>query len=81
MFYVHLFKSVHKNFLSKKKGYLYQVIGEEKQLVSLVSKSLTSTQLAWSVIQKEAYAIFSVVLISIIYYEIENLQYLRTIRT
>ena len=39
-------------------GYLYQVIGEEKQLVSLVSKSLTSTQLAWSVIQKEAYAIF-----------------------
>ena len=39
-------------------GYLYQVVGEQKQLVSLVSKSLTTTQLAWSVIQKEAYAIF-----------------------
>ena len=39
-------------------GYLYQVVEEEKQLVALVSKSLTTTQLAWSVIQKEAYAIF-----------------------
>ena len=39
-------------------GYLYQVVEEEKQLVALVSKSLTITQLAWSVIQKEAYAIF-----------------------
>ena len=39
-------------------GYLYQVIDDNKQLVALVSKALTSTQLNWSVIQKEAYAIF-----------------------
>jgi RNase H-like domain found in reverse transcriptase len=39
-------------------GYLYQVVNNIKQLVALVSKALTSTQLAWSVIQKEAYAIF-----------------------
>jgi transposase InsO family protein len=39
-------------------GYLYQVINYDKQLVALVSKSLTPTQLAWSTIQKEAYAIF-----------------------
>jgi RNase H-like domain found in reverse transcriptase len=39
-------------------GYLYQVVDNIKQLVALVSKALTSTQLAWSVIQKEAYAIF-----------------------
>ena len=39
-------------------GYLYQVINNTKQLVALVSKSLTQTQLAWSTIQKEAYAIF-----------------------
>jgi RNase H-like domain found in reverse transcriptase len=35
-------------------GYLYQVVDNIKQLVALVSKALTSTQLAWSVIQKEA---------------------------
>jgi RNase H-like domain found in reverse transcriptase len=29
-----------------------------EQLITLVSKSLTQTQLAWSTIQKEAYAIF-----------------------
>jgi RNase H-like domain found in reverse transcriptase len=39
-------------------GYLYQVINDTKQLLALVSKSLTQTQLAWSTIQKEAYAIF-----------------------
>ena len=39
-------------------GYLYQEVNEKKQLVALVSKSLTKTQLRWSVIQKEAYAIF-----------------------
>jgi RNase H-like domain found in reverse transcriptase len=39
-------------------GYLYQVINDTKQLIALVSKSLTQTQLAWSTIQKEAYAIF-----------------------
>ena len=39
-------------------GYLYQMVDDEKQLVALVSKSLTATQLKWSVIQKEAYAIF-----------------------
>lgn len=39
-------------------GYLYQHIDGEKQLVALVSTSLSKTQLKWSVIQKEAYAIF-----------------------
>ena len=38
-------------------GYLYQLVDGEEQLVALVSKSLTDTQLKWSVIQKEAYAI------------------------
>ena len=33
-------------------GYLYQEVDGEKQLVALVSKSLTKTQLKWSVIQK-----------------------------
>jgi hypothetical protein len=39
-------------------GYLYQTVDGVKQLVALVSKSLNETQLKWSVIQKEAYAIF-----------------------
>ena len=39
-------------------GYLFQVVNNTNQLVALVSKALTSTQLSWSVIQKEAYAIF-----------------------
>jgi RNase H-like domain found in reverse transcriptase len=39
-------------------GYLYQVINDTKQLIALVRKSLTQTQLAWSAMQKEAYAIF-----------------------
>ena len=38
-------------------GYLYQKVDDKEQLVALVSKSLTETQLKWSVIQKEAYAI------------------------
>jgi RNase H-like domain found in reverse transcriptase len=39
-------------------GYLYQVINDTKQLIAFDSNSLTQTQLAWSTIQKEAYAIF-----------------------
>jgi hypothetical protein len=39
-------------------GYLYQTVDTVKQLVALVSKSLTETQLKWSVIQKEAFAIY-----------------------
>ena len=39
-------------------GYLYQTIDDKKQLIALVSKALTQTQLRWSVIQKEAYGIF-----------------------
>ena len=39
-------------------GYLYQTIDGKQQLVALVSKALSETQLRWSVIQKEAYGIF-----------------------
>ena len=39
-------------------GYLYQVINDVKQLIALVSKALTVSQLRWSVIQKEAYGIY-----------------------
>jgi RNase H-like domain found in reverse transcriptase/Integrase zinc binding domain len=39
-------------------GYLYQLIDGTKQLVALVSKAVTIVQLKWSVIQKEAYAIY-----------------------
>jgi RNase H-like domain found in reverse transcriptase len=39
-------------------GYLYQVINDTKQLIAFDSNSLTQTQLTWSTIQKEAYAIF-----------------------
>ena len=39
-------------------GYLYHTVANEKQLVALVSKALSPTQLRWSVIQKEAYAIY-----------------------
>ena len=39
-------------------GYLYQEVDNQKQLVALVSKALTPSQLRWSVIQKEAYGIF-----------------------
>jgi RNase H-like domain found in reverse transcriptase len=34
------------------------MIDNVKQLVALVSKALTATQLNWSVIQKESYALF-----------------------
>ena len=39
-------------------GYLHQEVDGGKQLVALVSKSLTKTQLKWSVIQKEAFALY-----------------------
>ena len=39
-------------------GYLYQEVDGKKQLVALVSKSLTKTQLKWSTIQKEAFALY-----------------------
>ena len=39
-------------------GYLYQQVGDDKQLVALVSKSLTKPQLKWSTIQKEAFALY-----------------------
>jgi hypothetical protein len=39
-------------------GYLYQLIDGKERPVAFVSKSLTSTQLRWAIIQKEAYAIF-----------------------
>ena len=39
-------------------GYLYQQVDGAKQLVALVSKSLTKTQLKWSTIQKEAFALY-----------------------
>ena len=41
-------------------GYLFQVVDEIDHPVAFVSKSLSKTQLRWSVIQKEAYAIFYV---------------------
>ena len=39
-------------------GYLYQEVDGKKQLVALVSKSLTKTQLKWATIQKEAFALY-----------------------
>jgi RNase H-like domain found in reverse transcriptase len=39
-------------------GYLYQLIDGTKQLVALVSKALTIVQIKWSIIQKEASAIY-----------------------
>jgi transposase InsO family protein len=39
-------------------GYLYQVVDGSERPVAFMSKSLTSTQLRWPIIQKEAYAIF-----------------------
>lgn len=39
-------------------GYLYQEYNGVKQLIALVSKALTVSQLRWSVIQKEAYGIY-----------------------
>ena len=39
-------------------AHLFQLIGEVKQSVALMSKSFDSTQRNWSTIEKEAYAIF-----------------------
>lgn len=39
-------------------GYLYQIVDAKERPVAFISKSLTSTQLKWAIIQKEAYAIF-----------------------
>ena len=39
-------------------GYLFQLVDNKERPVAFVSKSLTSSQLRWPVIQKEAYAIF-----------------------
>ena len=39
-------------------GVLFQVVGLEWQPVAFISKSLSATQINWSTIQKEAYAIF-----------------------
>ena len=43
-------------------GYLFQIVDGTEHPVAFVSKSLSKTQLRWSVIQKEAYAIFYVIL-------------------
>ena len=39
-------------------GYLFQIIDAKEVPVAFVSKSLSVTQLRWTVIQKEAFAIF-----------------------
>ena len=39
-------------------AYLYQLVDSRERPVAFVSKTLTSTQLLWPIIQKEAYAIF-----------------------
>ena len=39
-------------------GYLFQTVDGVNQPIAFVSKSLTSAQLQWSVIQKEAYGIY-----------------------
>ena len=39
-------------------GVLFQKVGDKMKPISFVSKSLTFSQLNWSTIQKEAYAIF-----------------------
>ena len=39
-------------------GYLFQTVDGIDQPVAFVSKSLSKSQLRWSVIQKEAYGIF-----------------------
>ena len=42
-------------------GYLYQLINAKERPVAFVSKSLSSTQLRWAIIQKEAFAIFETI--------------------
>jgi hypothetical protein len=39
-------------------AYCFQLVDNVEQSVALVSKSLNDTQYKWSIIQKEAYAIF-----------------------
>ena len=39
-------------------GVLFQTVADIENPVAFVSKSFTEVQLRWSVIQKEAYAIF-----------------------
>ena len=39
-------------------GYLFQTVDSVNQPIAFVSKLLTSAQLRWSVIQKEAYGIY-----------------------
>ncbi len=39
-------------------AYCYQLVDNKEQSVALVSKSLNDTQFKWSILQKEAYAIF-----------------------
>ena len=39
-------------------GALFQVLGFVKNPISFLSKSLSATQIKWSTIQKEAYAIY-----------------------
>ena len=43
-------------------GYLFQIVDGKQHPIAFVSKSLSATQLRWSVIQKEAYAIFFVII-------------------
>ena len=54
-------------------GVLFQIVNHEKKPISFVSKSLSATQIDWSAIQKEAYAIYYCCKKLILYYEIENL--------
>ena len=39
-------------------GVLFQIVDNEKKPISFDSKSLSATQIKWSTIQKEAYAVF-----------------------
>jgi len=39
-------------------GYLFQVVDDVQQPIAFISKTLTSTELRWSVPEKEGYAIF-----------------------
>jgi hypothetical protein len=40
-------------------SYCFQLVNNVEQPVAFVSKSLSSTQFKWAIIQKEAYAIFT----------------------
>jgi len=48
-------------------AHLYQMVGEQRRTVALVSQSLSKVQQRWSTIEKECYAI---------YYALKELQYL-----